>query len=49
MLPQATTPSVLRGCVGSIPGGYVLGLPLFIYGEIMTIVPRIKTQVAPAM
>ena len=48
MLPRATKPSVMRGCVGTIPGGYVRGRPLPMYGGTTTNVPQIITQVAPA-
>ena len=47
MLPRATKPSVLRGCVGTIPGGYVRGLPQPIYGGITTPATQIRTQVSP--
>ena len=48
MLPQATKPSVLRGCIGTIPGGYLRGLPLPIYGGTTNPIPQIITQVAPS-
>ena len=34
--------------VGNIPGGYVRGRPLPMYGVTMTHVPQLRTQVAPA-
>ena len=48
MFPRAINPSVLRGCVGTIPVGYVRGRPLNMYVVTTTHVPRIRTQVAPA-
>ena len=49
MLPRATKSSVLRGCVGTIPGGYVRVCPLNMYVVTTTTVTLIRTQVAPAM
>ena len=47
-LPRATKTSVMRGCVGTIPGGYVRGRPLPIYGGTTTPGPQIRTQVTPS-
>ena len=46
-LPWATKRSVLRGCLGTIPGRYVHCRPLTMYGETMTHVTRIRTHIAP--
>ena len=46
-LPRATKPSVMVGCVGTIPGGYLRGHPLPINGGTMTQVPLIIIYIAP--
>ena len=48
MLTKAKKTSIIRGCVGTIPGGYVFGLPLPMFRGNTTHVPQIRTQVAPA-
>ena len=47
-LPWATKRSVLRGCLGTIPGRYVHVSPLPMYRGTMKNVPQIRTQVAPS-
>ena len=47
MLPWGSNPSVLRGYIGTKPGGYVHSPPLTIYGETKTPAPKIRKQVSP--
>ena len=47
MLPRATKPRILRGCVGTIPGGYICGRPLHMYGGTPNYVKKYRTLEDP--